>query len=186
MEGNCLLIILPVILHGTRSYKRTKDVVTRCVFENPKTPNALGSLSAPQAPSCDRERGSTSKGKAGIWTGEGKWRKKKGGKGKGKGASPYPYLTSGYGPDTPYTQTVWCRQPVFCKIINSIAVCKTVQFNGNGGSKTLTELVFLVLFTFLLLLIFHCKHHHHHCHHSAMLLLMTKLWTCVNEFSNHI
>jgi len=118
MEGNCLLIILPVILHGTRSHKRTKDVVTRCVFENPKTPNArtrLGSLSAPQAPSCDRERGYTSKGKGGkgrdrerggIGKGEGKWRKKRGGKGKGRGASPYPYLTSGYGPDTPYTQTV--------------------------------------------------------------------------------
>jgi len=42
------------MLHVTRSHKRTKDVVTRRVFESPKAPNAFGgrwgSLIAPPDP----------------------------------------------------------------------------------------------------------------------------------------
>ena len=34
--GGCLLVICPMILHVTRSHKRTKDVVSRRVFERPK------------------------------------------------------------------------------------------------------------------------------------------------------
>jgi len=47
-------------VHVTRSYKRTKDVVTRCVYESPKCDKMRlaaglaqirwGSLSAPQTP----------------------------------------------------------------------------------------------------------------------------------------
>jgi len=32
-----------VILYVTQSHKRTKDVVTRCVFESSKNPNTFGS-----------------------------------------------------------------------------------------------------------------------------------------------
>ena len=47
-ESNCLLVIWPVILHVTRPHKRTKDVITRRVFESP---NAFGDR-APPRPGC--------------------------------------------------------------------------------------------------------------------------------------
>jgi len=50
--GNWFLVIWPVILHVTRSHKRTKDVVTRRVFDSSK---AFGSR-APPRPTGELER----------------------------------------------------------------------------------------------------------------------------------
>ena len=83
--NSCLLVIWPVILHVTRSHKRTKDVVIRCVFESP---HAYGGPLGELQRSPSRNGG----GVLLLRGGEGR----KGGEKGWKGI----YLTSGYGPDS--------------------------------------------------------------------------------------
>jgi len=86
-----------VILHVTRPHERTKDVVTRRVFESPNTfggraPHGpAGGVSAlPQALQPQSGRGPTSKEKGGKGEMGGEKR-------EGRGLPPL-YLTSAYGP----------------------------------------------------------------------------------------
>jgi len=81
-RGNCLLVIYDTI-HATRSHKRTKDIVSRRVFESPNAsrgrapPGPAGELErSPKPSSHNRERSPTSKGKGGKGRGKerGKWR----------------------------------------------------------------------------------------------------------------
>ena len=90
--------MVTLILHVTRSRKRTKDVVTRRILVRPMRLAARwGSLSAPPDPLATiGGRGPTSKGK------------KKKGRGKGRGLPPL--FNCDYGPIAGETRQIFVRE----------------------------------------------------------------------------